>query len=68
MDYDRAIPILEAEDMLRAFQVADWPNLKKERRRALHNEIKRQAKPNFTEEKLSPVEEAVSMLRRKLNG
>jgi hypothetical protein len=44
--YLQALEVIEAQEMLRAMNVADYPTLKKESRSRLHKQVYKQAFPD----------------------
>jgi len=57
--------MIEAQEQLKSFNVADWPNMKKQQRQKLHKELHRQAYPNsFSKKNLITAQDLQKMLGR----
>jgi len=60
-----SVTMIEAQEQLKSFSAADWPNMKKADRSKLHKELHRQAYPNsFSKKNLITVHDLQKMLGR----
>ena len=66
-EYNKAIDILEAQSMLVAFTIADYPNMKKEDKKRLHSRVYKTAYPHSVDAKGVTAQELARMLGG-LNG
>lgn len=62
MKYYKIIPVIESQNQINSFTAADWPNMKKEKRKELFNKLQKLAKAanprkkvKFTKELLSSI-------------
>lgn len=68
--YWLAITAIEAQDMLKQMQIADYPHLKKEDRKKVYNSIHKQAYPvkPSKEGKMLTSEDIANFLNGAING
>ena len=66
--YMEASSVLEAQELLRALKVQDWPNMKNGARNEFHRELKKPASTNFASRKVVSSEGMAQTIKGIFSG